>query len=172
MSTPYEHVERSVYDGNGREIILFYTGRSMFSNFYHSPIVVDNKTYPTAEHYYQCRKALYFGDHERFDAIYAAPRPAQAKHLAREIKNFKDYIWQAAAPRVMEQVVYLKFSQNNVLRNRLLSTGDAALVEATEFDSFWGSGLNIMDNDNAVEANRKGANVLGRILMSVRERIR
>ena len=85
MSTPYE---RSLIDDAGREVIVFFTGQSMYSNFFNSPIRVGNLTYPTAEHYYQCYKALYFGDLERYDAIFVAPNPRKAKQLAREIKNF------------------------------------------------------------------------------------
>ena len=76
MTTPYEHVERTLVDDEGHAMILFYTGMSMFSSFYNSPIHVSGtRTYRTAEHLYQSWKAAYFDDRDRWAAILAEPRP-------------------------------------------------------------------------------------------------
>lgn len=50
-----------------------------------------------------------------------------------------------------------KFTQNKELRELLLSTGGAYLAEHSR-DKYWGDGL-----------NDSGKNVLGKILMKVRE---
>ncbi len=60
----------------------------------------------------------------------------------------------------MRAVVLAKFSQHDDLRAQLLATGDAQLVEHTERDAFWGDG-----------GDGSGANMLGRILMDVREQL-
>jgi N-glycosidase YbiA len=60
----------------------------------------------------------------------------------------------------MRDVVLPKFSQHEELRQLLLSTGDAKIVEHTERDDYWGDG------------GGSGKNMLGRILMEVRERLR
>ena len=171
MTTPYEHVERTLVDDDGRVMILFYTGMSMFSNFYNSPIHM-GRTYRTAEHFYQSWKAAYFDDRDRWADILAEPRPGKAKHLARTIKNFDRTVWQLVAPQIMENVVLKKFQQNLETRRKLLDTGDAIIVEATEFDRYWGSGLNIMDNAHSNPTAWRGENVLGQILMKVRETLR
>lgn len=40
----------------------------------------------------------------------------------------------------MREVVYAKFTQNEDLKDVLLGTGDAILVEHTSNDDFWGDG--------------------------------
>jgi ribA/ribD-fused uncharacterized protein len=60
----------------------------------------------------------------------------------------------------MREAVTAKFAQNEDLRQRLLATGDAQLVEKLPrfADSFWG-----------VNSKGVGENQLGRILMDVRK---
>lgn len=55
----------------------------------------------------------------------------------------------------------INFSQHEDLRALLLSTGDAKLVEHTENDAYWGDG-----------GDGSGKNMLGRILVQVREQLR
>jgi hypothetical protein len=61
----------------------------------------------------------------------------------------------------MQTAVLAKFTQNAGLKELLLSTGDAKLVEHTENDSYWGDG-----------GDGKGRNMLGQVLMYVREQLR
>jgi GTP cyclohydrolase II len=66
----------------------------------------------------------------------------------------------------MKKVLKLKFEFNPTLKEQLIMTGDAILIEESVNDSFWGSGK-----------DGKGQNHLGNILMSLRsvyqkERIR
>lgn len=61
----------------------------------------------------------------------------------------------------MYEVVYAKFTQHSDLKEKLLSTGEEPLVEAAEFDPYWGWG-----------PSRNGLNKLGRILMAVRSSLR
>jgi ribA/ribD-fused uncharacterized protein len=58
-------------------------------------------------------------------------------------------------------VVTAKFEQHPELAAALLATGDSRIVEHTENDSFWGDG-----------GDGSGRNMLGRILMEVRARLR
>lgn len=61
----------------------------------------------------------------------------------------------------MEKVLYQKFIQHPPLCSLLLSTGMAELVYGEITDRFWGGG--VMD---------QGLNMLGKALMSVRDRLR
>ena len=61
----------------------------------------------------------------------------------------------------MRQAVRAKFTQHADLRQLLLDTGDAAIVEHTTNDAYWGDG-----------GDGRGRNVLGQILMSVRQELR
>ena len=62
---------------------------------------------------------------------------------------------------MMRTAVLAKFSQHHEIREILLSTGDAQLVEHTTNDRYWGDG-----------GDGSGKNMLGQILMSVREELR
>ena len=108
--------------------------------------------------YFQAHKFL---DEEYFDKIRMAESPMKAANLGRSRKvairddgaNVKDDI--------MRRAVYEKFTQNEEILHILLYTGDQEIVEATTNDYYWGCGQ---------EGN--GKNMLGVILMEVREEIR
>lgn len=60
----------------------------------------------------------------------------------------------------MREVVRAKFEQHPALLGLLLSTGDAEIVEHTRNDAYWGDG-----------GDGSGLNMLGRILMEVRQEL-
>lgn len=65
-----------------------------------------------------------------------------------------------------------KFGQNPELKEFLLSTSDAILVEASPYDKIWGIGL---DRETAMKGTVdqwKGENLLGCALMEVRDWLR
>jgi hypothetical protein len=61
----------------------------------------------------------------------------------------------------MREAVRAKFTQHLELRAMLLATEDAKIVEHTENDSYWGDG-----------GDGSGRNMLGQILMEIREELR
>jgi N-glycosidase YbiA len=61
----------------------------------------------------------------------------------------------------MRKAVLAKFVQHDDIRQILLSTADAIIIEHTEKDSCWGDG-----------GDGSGKNMLGQILMEVREELR
>ena len=72
--------------------------------------------------------------------------------------------------KIVTQGTYLKFTQNEELKTKLLKTFERELVEASPFDKIWGVGFGAK---RAPEMREKwGANLLGQALMNVRKRIR
>jgi ribA/ribD-fused uncharacterized protein len=69
--------------------------------------------------------------------------------------------WESVKDNVMYQALVAKFTQHDDLRQILLGTGDALLVEHTENDSYWGDG-----------GDGSGKNRLGHLLMRVRTELR
>jgi hypothetical protein len=61
----------------------------------------------------------------------------------------------------MRRALFAKALQHPFFAEELLSTGDAYIIEASPYDSYWGEG-----------GNRKGLNMLGQLLMELRTRLR
>lgn len=142
------------------------------SQWYSSPFTENGVRYATAEHYMMARKAALFNDLDNQEKIIAASNPGAAKKLGREIRNFDQENWNAHKFDIVVQGSYLKFSQDEALKEFLLSTGNRVLVEASPVDRIWGIGL----EENKPEANNpfqwRGENRLGFALMVARERLR
>ena len=65
----------------------------------------------------------------------------------------------------------LKFSQNEELYRFLIGTKDKILVEASPYDKIWGIGMRKNEEGILEPSKWKGLNLLGFILMDVRNRI-
>ena len=90
-------------------------------------------------------------------------RPLQSKRLGRRVLMRKD--WEQIKDRVMYDVCYAKFTQDPVLKAKLLATGNRELVEGnTHGDRCWG-----MTCSNGVWI---GENRLGKVLMKLRDDLR
>lgn len=129
-----------------------------FSNFATFPIVDKRKRWPTSEHYFQGQK---FDNPAHREEIRKAKTPMIAARLGRDRKKKLRRNWESVKDNVMRDAVRAKFTQHDELRLLLLSTGSAKLVEHTSNDAYWGDG-----------GDGSGKNMLGRILMEVREQLR
>lgn len=144
-----------------QEVIHFNSTRGeygCFSNFSRHPVHMKGKTWPTSEHYFQAQK--YAGTPGE-EEIRLVKTPREAADLGRSRKHPLRPDWEPVKDAVMREVVLAKFTQHPDLREILLGTGDALLVEHTKRDSYWGDG-----------GDGSGQNMLGQILMSVREELR
>ena len=130
-----------------------------FSNFYPSLIRIGGKEYRTVEHYYQSMK---FKDTEYEEPIRNRSTPKQAKELAysEEIQRHMDKKWHQNKLLIMGRGLSAKF-QLPRFQNILLSTGTVEIVEYSKHDYYWGR-----NEDGA------GYNMLGKLLMELRERIK
>ena len=143
------------------EPIKFYsTGDAYgdFSNFAGYPIKIGKKIWPTVEHYFQAMK---FSDKGEQGRIRKAKSPMLAARMGRDRKRQLRRDWESAKVNVMREAVMAKFTQHDELREMLLSTEDAKIIEHTSNDDYWGDG-----------GDGRGKNMLGRILMDVREKLR
>lgn len=133
-----------------------FSGEHEFlSNFMHSEIEYEGGTYPTVEHAFQAAKTL---DKEERKGVREKKTPGQAKRAGRKVKLRPH--WDNMKCMVMHNLLVKKF-ENEYLREKLLATGDAELIEGNTWgDKFWGV------------CKGEGENNLGRILMKVREKLR
>jgi ribA/ribD-fused uncharacterized protein len=142
------------------ETIYFYSQRvkyGEFSNFYPAPITIRDKVWPTSEHYYQAMKFEAYP--EVMEKIRLMDAPGQAAKMGRSRKLPLRTDWEKIKEAVMMDALRAKFTQHPDLKELLLSTGDAILVEHTKRDFYWGDGLG------------GGKNRLGHLLMVLRREL-
>lgn len=143
--------------------------KACFSQWYPSPFTVDGTVYHTAEHWMMAKKSVLFNDSEALEKILASLKPGYAKAIGREVKNFDFKTWDSASYKIVVDGNYHKFSQDKVLKEYLLNTGNKVLVEASPVDAIWGIGLAQDDPDVSNPLKWKGTNLLGFALMEVRD---
>jgi len=128
--------------------------------------------FATAEHYMMYEKAAIFYDWDSAREILQTKSPRKVQLLGREVKGFKEEVWENASFNVVANGNLLKFSQNSELGEYLLSTGDKILVEASPIDNIWGIGLHKDDPKARDPKMWLGENKLGFALMEVRKRLK
>lgn len=141
------------------------------SNFFYCPIVYMDTTFLSSEQLFMYIKATSFGDDIAASRIINHPSPAKCKSVGRKVLNFDVDIWDKVSYGAMYQACFAKFSQNETLRQYLLSTGNKILVEASPYDTIWGIGTSIEEAKlmSPDSWKMRGENRLGKVLMDVRK---
>jgi ribA/ribD-fused uncharacterized protein len=144
-----------------------------FANFFSCPaLIIDGVSWPTTEHYFQAQR---FTDPRAQEFIRNCATPRAAFECVRggnlEFNAFRnadpsfgdqDAAWHAKKPQVMYKALCAKFRQNPRFWELLNGTGNQVLVEdAGGRDPYWGNG-----------PAGHGTNVLGLLLMQVRQELR
>lgn len=101
----------------------------------------------------------------------AAKSPGEQKALGRKVKNFNQAIWEECGVREMKIGIRNKFLQNIDLKIALFETIGTILIEAGPWDCKWGIGLSASDPRTLDPSQWRGQNLLGEILMEVREEL-
>ena len=141
-----------------KEVILFWGTdgeHGIYSNFFPRMFTLNRRRWKSVEHYYQAAKTK---DPSEAVKIRRCKNAAVAKRLGKAVKLRND--WDSVKVSVMEEAVYAKFSQHEDLKKRLLDTGDSIIHEDSPYDFIWGWGKG------------KGQDLLGKVLMKVRDRLR
>lgn len=142
------------------EVRFYETGgpHGFLSNFAAYPIRLREKTWPTSEHFFQAQK--FCGtDHEEEIRTTASAMVAARKGRSRKRPLRAD--WEDVKEDVMLEALRAKFSQHAEIRDALLATGDARIVEHTNNDRYWADG-----------GDGSGKNRLGVLLEQVRGELR
>jgi hypothetical protein len=161
-----EVITKLARDKMGASEIRFYRANEKpygaFSNLFRRPVFFEDTIFPTSEHAYQAGKAR---KPEVRAWLLAAPSPALVAMAAHGLYTW-DIVpdWAATKFDRMRHIVAAKFSQHADLADLLLSTGESRLVESATVDNAvnrtWG------------EVNGRGQNMLGIMLMEVRDALR
>lgn len=127
------------------------------------------REFGTTEQYMMHAKAMLMKDDDTAAKIASATHPSEAKLLGRQVRDFDQEKWNACCEAIVEEANYAKFSQNEDLKEVLVGTGQRTIVEASPDDKIWGIGF---DTDHAEgKESEWGSNLLGKVLMKVRERL-
>lgn len=133
----------------------------LFSNFAHTPIVLNGITFKSAEQLFQLMK---FKDEEPVKAVFQASNP---KMTAKKWeKNHRRSDWGCMIVDAIKFCLQLKYEQHETFRNLLEDSKGKYIVEdQTSFPKkmpdTWGTKL--------CENHYIGPNLLGRLLMELRE---
>jgi ribA/ribD-fused uncharacterized protein len=118
-----------------RSITAFRGNFNWLSNFYQTPVILDQIMYPSAEHAFQAEKTSDFNVRR---LIAGANTSTEAKRLGRAV-NLVDGWNEYKRYDAMSRVIAAKFSPRSQLAGWLLSTGDAVLIEGNSWhDVVWG----------------------------------
>lgn len=128
-------------------------------------------TFKTAEHFMMHGKAMLFNDPRTALEVLQADHPRKVKALGRKVAGFDERAWDANRERIVREGNLLKFRADPHLRARLLATGSRELVEASPRDRIWGIGFS-PEKAPVTDRRRWGLNLLGKVLMEVRARLR
>ncbi|RHZ57323.1 hypothetical protein Glove_390g11 [Diversispora epigaea] len=131
-----------------------------FSNFYKCNVTIDGKVWSTTEHFFQAQK---FPDQPTVqEEIRQLTQPRDAARQGRTQTGLRSD-WEQVKDDVMRTALRAKFTQHEDLKELLLNTNNSKLVEASPTDSYWG---------NAEKNGIKGKNMLGILLMEIREELK
>lgn len=143
-----------------------------FSQWWPCKFEVDGIVYNCAEQYMMAEKARLFpGNEKLLIEIMNETDPKNHKKYGRMVKNYDDKIWGSKRKAAVLKGNIAKFSQNKDLKNYLLKTGDKILVEASPYDDIWGIKMKKEDSGVTNPNNWKGTNLLGFVLMQVRDEL-
>ena len=149
---------------------------SIFSNFSSNEIDYKGLKFPSNEHAFQWEK---FNDDWYKEQIRNVDSPNDAKQLGKQEitkftkSNIRELIkqsksknisirddWNEIKDKIMYEINWIKFTENEELKTLLLNTKTKILREASPYDDYWGIG-----------SDGKGKNKLGEILMDIRSKL-
>lgn len=136
-------------------ITRFREEYAFLSNFYPVNITYEDLNYTSVEAAFQACKTLNPSKKLAFTGISAK----DAKIRGRLLPLRPD--WEKVKDGIMYELCWLKFSENEQLKQKLLNTGNQLLIEGNRYgDTYWGM------------VDGVGENKLGKILMRIREELK
>jgi len=139
--------------------VEFKGEKRFLSNMYVCNIIYKGKEYGSSEHIYQAMKSE---NREYQEYIRTLKEPKKTKKeadrlLAETYEMRED--WDEVKVALMEEILYLKFTQNPDLRDKLLAIEGLIEEKNSWGDTFWGTCEGV------------GQNHLGILLMKTRDRL-
>ena len=150
----------------------FFRSYSKLSNHFKCTFNVRDVAYTSMEQFLMYEKARVFNDQEKLYEIQKENNPVLIKQRGKEVKNFKQDVWESEIETILITGLTAKFLQNEELLCFLKATGQTLLAEANPHDRLFGVGLSLYDKGLWNQDDWKGKNQLGMALMKVRDMLK
>ena len=190
ISTPYDHQsewlqetaqalkkaaankDKLLINGVSYDAIFFHKPDEPYgflSNWYLSDFTIDGMKFTSNEQYIMYRKCLLFNDTDSAKKVLETDDPQKLQDIGRTAKGYDQKLWNGSRQAIAMRGMLAKFEQDEDLKQKLLETSDAYLVECAVSDSIWACGIGLYDEARFDQSRWTGTNILGFALMEVRE---
>ena len=149
------------------EVYAFFGELNPLSNLHPCKFTVNNEEFHSSEQWIQSRKAEFCKDRITMNRIMNSEDALDSKETAKDITNFNWRAWLDQAEELCYPGIREKFVQNDELIEALKKTENKTLIKAS-FDSDWGTGIPLNNENCLCRSKWKTEGILGRILMRIR----
>ena len=112
---PSELASYKTAEKTNEKYIAFHGEHSPYSNFHHSPFVLNDTKYANAEQWIQHQKSLLFNDNDTANKILKTDNPYEVKELSQNLIGFDKDIWRSNSYSICYKGIEAKFKQNEPL---------------------------------------------------------
>ena len=164
--------ENLLISGRQVEAVFFHLPNELYgflSNWYMSPFDLDGVHYSSMEQYIMYQKCVLFGDQATAKKVLLTDDPSEQQKLGKLCTGYINGVWAGARQAIAMRGLLAKFNQNADLRERLINTKEAYLVECAHSDKIWACGIRLNESERFDATKWTGQNILGFALMAVRE---
>jgi ribA/ribD-fused uncharacterized protein len=137
------------------------------SNFHPCKILWKDINFSSSEHIYQWEKAQAHGRRDIAAEIESATSAKQARLLSHNITTMAK--WEENNTNLMMQILQEKIEQNPDIKEELLGSGEKIIAECVPNAYLWSCGLTKEAASNTHPDKWPGKNVMGEMLMHIRE---
>lgn len=162
-----EDIKKKYDSGEKLKFEIFNEGG--FTQFETSIFQVKGISYFCVEQYLLANQAILFKDNVMLEKIMIAKSIRQARLFGNKIRNFDQEEWNKHKLNMGYVANLCKFQQDENLKFKLMETENNILVNADPYDGDWGIKKRITELDIKNPHSWKGENLLGFILMMIRE---
>ena len=146
-------------------VVLFRGKENVLSNLFPCTINVFGESFESAEHAFQCVKAIQSGDILAAEKIREAETALDAKRIGNLVTPSD--AWIAEREKKMTEIIQHKAEQVEEFRSALEKTKTSTTFVETTYDDLWGCGLNLVQTMHTKVNALPGENLLGQIMSRV-----